>query len=110
MGELDVIGFLGGVWAGRRGAWPRRSQLNFGLAHPGRWHDFLWRFKIKSRDSIPSGMMGVALPGGWDGPNDLPSLLCSETRHPTPHPPETFLGLERFSLSTLELLLENKDP
>lgn len=55
-------------------------------------------------------MMGVALPGGWDGPNDLPSLLCSETRHPTPHPPETFLGLERFSLSTLELLLENKDP
>lgn len=52
--------------------------------------------------------MGVALPGGWDGPNDLPSLLCSETRHPTPHPPETFLGLERFSLSTLELLLKIK--
>lgn len=75
----DVIGFLGGGWTGRRGAWPWRSQLNFGLAHPGRWHDFLWEFKIKSRDSVPSGMKGVVLLGGWDGP----SLLCSETRHPT---------------------------
>lgn len=90
---------------------PEKSQLNFGLAYPGRWHDFLWRSKIKSRDSIPSGTMGVALAGGWDGPNDLPSLLCSETRHTHPSPTlEKFLELGRFGLSTLELLLENKGP
>lgn len=55
-------------------------------------------------------MLGVALPGGWDGPNNLPSLLCSETRHPTPRPSEKFLDLERVRLSASEFQLENKDP
>lgn len=54
--------------------------------------------------------MGVALPDGWDGPNISPAFFVPRLDTPPLTHPMKFLGLERSGLSTLELLLENKDP
>lgn len=68
---------------------PEKSQLNFGPAYPGRWHDFLWRSKIKSRDSVPSGTMGVALPGAGMDPVISPAFFVLRLdTPPLTHPRE----------------------